>query len=512
MPRSLRWCLALPVLSLTAFPPAARADEGGLSLLVLSVPKDSSSQKAAATGAFVSRGAFARNPRYQLLDLEAFLDESQESPGRAAVGRAMAALDRGTRALDALEVDPALAALNEAVVAFEQGAAYVDNIKPYTDALLRLGAAYALNAENDNARDAFRRALVLDRSATYEKLPEQAKKAFEDAARKVDEAERGAISVFTTPAGAEVYVDGTFRGPAPMVVDRLAPGPHLLRVVRPGYRSAGRTIKVSARAEETVQLALKPTLKASELEDITARIHTDVTAGQGPVLSELARFAKVDQVFVMSVQSSATDVRVSAVLVDGTGHPLQSGQRSFTGERYRQELDQWMESGFRSAQGGTTAAAQKDVSTQTTSNYSAPTGGGSGVGMGKIVMGALLFPLTALSVVLMGTFLVVSGVAFYLALGFPYWLPDSSGSIQRDFISQRENTARSISLIVGFVHPGLAVVALALAVASLAGGIALIGWGMSEKKSMDAILAGGGSDAPGPEWDGRGDGEAGERP
>lgn len=476
---------------LGALPSFSRADEGGLALMVLAVPKDSASQKAAATAGFLARGVFARNPRYQLLDLETFLDQAQESPGRAPITRALASLEKGGHALDENELDTAISALNDAVVAFEQGAAYLTDVKPYMDALLRLGATYALNADNKSATDSFRRALLLDRTASLPNLPNQAKKAFEDAGRKVDEAERVSISVFSTPSAAEVYVDGVFRGATPQVIDRLPTGPHLIRVLRPGMRAAGRSYKVAA-ADDTVQFTLKPTARAAELENITNRIHNDVTTGQGPVLNELARFAKVDQIYVMGVQSTATDVRASAVLVDGTGHPLSQGERTFSGDRFRAELDGWIEQGFRTGQAGTEKAAQKDISTQTSSNFAAPKGGGGSPGLGKIIGGILLIPPFPLTLVVAFVALLLTALVWWLWATFPIPVIRDGGVVPFNF-SQRDTNYRVLMAVLGIIFPVVTTLLLLVATASMAGGIALIVWGNSEKRTMDAIMAAGGS-------------------
>lgn len=473
-----------------------RADEGGLALMVLSVPKDSASQRAAATGAFLARGAFARNPRYQLLDLETFLDQIDESPGKEPIIKALASLEKGSHALDENELDTAISALNEAVVGFERAAAYVEDTKPYVEALLKLGAAHAVNADSKAALAAFKRALVIDRAAALANLPPQGQKAFEAAGKEVDEGERFSLSVFSTPAAAEVYVDGVFRGATPQVVDALPRGPHLVRVYRPGYRATGRVYKVTS-SDDTAQYTLKPTLRTAELENITARIHQDVVAGQGPVLQELVKFAKVDQVFVMSVVSSATDVRVSAALVDSTGATLGQGERTFTGDRYRQEMDGWIEGGFRTAQGGTDKAVQKDVDTRTSSNYAAPSGGGGGgsPGRGKIIAGILLIPVLPCAMLLSTCGMSIDALVWWIWATFPIPLVGPGGLFWFN-LSQRDRNLRVLSAIFGFILPIPAVICTVLGVAALVGGIALIVWGINEQRSWDDVMAGGGGDAP----------------
>lgn len=471
------------------------ADEGGVSLVVLSVPQDSASQKAAGIAGNAARSTFGRNPRYQPLDLEAFLDGAPDTATAELLQRAQTSMDKGSHALDENELDTALAALNDAAVAYEQATARLENVAPYVQTLLKLGVAYALNADEKSAAETFRRALLLDRTAALPNLPPAATKAFEDACKKVDEAERHTITVFSTPAAAEVFVDGVFRGPTPQNLDKLPAGPHLIRVYKPGYKSAGRAYKVNT-PQDTVQFTLKPTARAAELEAFYPRLHQDVAAGQGPVLAELARFAKVDQVLVLSVQSTATDVRVAGTLVDNTGHTLSHGERTFTGDRFRAELDGWLEQGFKSAQGGAAKPPPKDATPTGSSNYATPTGGGGSPGMGKIIGGILLLPPLPVAAVLALVALAVTTLCWWMWATFPIPIV-REGSLAQFNLSQRDTNYRVLLAILGVVFPVVTTGVLVAALASFGGGLGLIGWGQSDKSSMEAVMSAGGNGAGG---------------
>ena len=77
-------------------------------------------------------------------------------------------------------------------------------------------------------------------------------------ATAVREAERpGTVALSTAPAGAVAQVDGTAIGRTPIEA-RLAPGPHVVRVERPGYAAVERRIEVPAGGTVVFDLSLVP--------------------------------------------------------------------------------------------------------------------------------------------------------------------------------------------------------------------------------------------------------------
>ena len=45
----------------------------------------------------------------------------------------------------------------------------------------------------------------------------------------------GSLNIETIPAGADIYVDGTYIAESPYIVGSLSPGSHILRLHRSGY-------------------------------------------------------------------------------------------------------------------------------------------------------------------------------------------------------------------------------------------------------------------------------------
>ena len=75
-----------------------------------------------------------------------------------------------------------------------------------------------------------------------------------------DPAASGSLSIVTTPAGADSYIDGQYRGPSPAIVANLAPGRHTVRLQKAGYDEYLSTVAVSAgqRTPVTVTFSRSP--------------------------------------------------------------------------------------------------------------------------------------------------------------------------------------------------------------------------------------------------------------
>jgi len=78
----------------------------------------------------------------------------------------------------------------------------------------------------------------------------------------------GGLSVFSTPSGANVFLDNNFIGITPLTLNSVAAGNHLVTMRLDGYQDYSTTIQVNAGATSTVSSALvaaTPTHKAPVL-------------------------------------------------------------------------------------------------------------------------------------------------------------------------------------------------------------------------------------------------------
>ncbi|MFH1808849.1 MAG: PEGA domain-containing protein [Pseudomonadota bacterium] len=340
-------------------PGSALADEGeGISIASLALARDSSSAQQAVLVDHLVRQSFERNPRYSPLDVEGLLSGDAPPPERALVLQGLEKLQRGREMYDAFELEPAVATLTEAVIAFERGAGALVDVTPYLRALQMLGATSALKADRSGARSAFARALLVDRRATLEGsgFPPTVLELYEEAREQVGQAAQATLSVYANPAAAEVYVDGVFRGSSPLTVDRLPAGRHLVRLYRAGYQGYGKVVELVANSEETLQAALKPTAQAAQFEGLVRRAGPEAAQdGMGSATKELGAWFKVDQLMLVQVTASGDDVTLQAAHYDaGAGQRLHAATRTFaySSPRFRANVEEFILTEFRQAQLG----------------------------------------------------------------------------------------------------------------------------------------------------------------
>jgi serine/threonine-protein kinase len=78
-----------------------------------------------------------------------------------------------------------------------------------------------------------------------------------------------ALAITTDPAGAEIAIDGEVKGAAPVTLDEIAPGEHVVTAKLAGYQPLERPLKLSAGGRSDVMLALvKSPEKAAPLPTV----------------------------------------------------------------------------------------------------------------------------------------------------------------------------------------------------------------------------------------------------
>ena len=104
----------------------------------------------------------------------------------------------------------------------------------------------------------------------------------------------GSISVESSPAGADIYFDGNYRGRAPLTITDVWPGTYPISAEMTGYRTYTTTTSVSSDMRSSVFCALTPMDTAGSLYVISSPADTGVTLdglykGKTPItLSNLA--------------------------------------------------------------------------------------------------------------------------------------------------------------------------------------------------------------------------------
>ncbi|WP_255333198.1 PEGA domain-containing protein [Methanocalculus taiwanensis] len=73
----------------------------------------------------------------------------------------------------------------------------------------------------------------------------------------------GYLSITSSPSGADVYVDGSYRGYAPMTVGNLIVGAHTLELRLSGYQKSTQTVQIYSGQTTTKNVVLSPSTPTS---------------------------------------------------------------------------------------------------------------------------------------------------------------------------------------------------------------------------------------------------------
>ncbi|MBL9038245.1 MAG: PEGA domain-containing protein, partial [Archangium sp.] len=74
---------------------------------------------------------------------------------------------------------------------------------------------------------------------------------------------RGNVMVKTTPSGARVFVNGTFQGYTPVMLQTLPVGKAMIKIERPGFKQIGQMLDISPEDQDlTLELAPSPAFKS----------------------------------------------------------------------------------------------------------------------------------------------------------------------------------------------------------------------------------------------------------
>ncbi|BBL68501.1 PEGA domain-containing protein [Methanoculleus chikugoensis] len=68
----------------------------------------------------------------------------------------------------------------------------------------------------------------------------------------------GSIHVTSSPSGAAIYLNGNYRGTAPLTIQSLSPGTYSLEAERSGYNSDHATVTVRSGQQSNIQFTLTP--------------------------------------------------------------------------------------------------------------------------------------------------------------------------------------------------------------------------------------------------------------
>jgi hypothetical protein len=278
-------------------------------------------------GAFVAARAFtrgieatlAKDPRVVYAPLEAVLVDA------AAEDKALADADAKVGAarakIEELDLAEATKLLKAALASYEKLiyrlAGRPKPVEPLVEAHKLLAAARFIDGDQEGAREALRRARVLDPELAYDAklFPPKMRRVFTEVKLLQDELGKGAVAVTSDPPGAEVLVNGVSAGIAPLKVPGLASGLNYVTLLQPGFLPTTSSVEVVGGEEKKVDLAL------GRFDDDPAPVldRTRASLGEMTVSSsmrDLGRRLKADLLLFAFVREDRDNVNLSLYLYD----------------------------------------------------------------------------------------------------------------------------------------------------------------------------------------------------
>jgi len=224
--------------------------------------------------------AVRRHAGYEVRNSDSILNAGAEADEQANIRTAMAFKEAGIEALERGDASEASDQLENAAGLIERNFGQLPEVKSYRELLLILGDAQLFAGLREVARETFKRAaLFRARPGDARRgMSEKGEAALNDAVAEMAEAAPGAISLTTSPAHAEVWLNGRYKGITPKTVAGLPAGKHILVIRKPGY--VRQTLKVRADPDEltTYSFDMEPSRKKPVWDQLRITLEEEVLA------------------------------------------------------------------------------------------------------------------------------------------------------------------------------------------------------------------------------------------
>jgi hypothetical protein len=334
--------LAQPQRVPTPAEAAGAADDDGTPrerVYIVSVPTDASLEAVSARVGAAARAALRRVPHvdWQGPD-QRFLGYDDDVLVRLT--RARTRLEQGREAYTNLQVGDAIILLAGAVEDFDRAASALEDPTDLGQALLLLGASYALEGRDREATRVFRRLHVQMPGVAPDpnEFNPTIVQRFQQAAVPERERTSGAISVVSDPPGAIAYVDFVPRGPTPTEVTGLSSGEHVVRVTRAGATPFVQPVELRRGARGAVNAFVVDNEGTAGLhEALVAIAEANVERMErGGAIAQVAGALELDKIGVIRVSPAtvAGNVQLELLVFETrTGRRLLRGGGEVSVER-----------------------------------------------------------------------------------------------------------------------------------------------------------------------------------
>jgi tetratricopeptide (TPR) repeat protein len=312
-----------------------------LILTVLSIPDTAGAQSGSSIAAFAfgrgggSAGAKAAvdvqhtlrelipsTGTHRHVDMLKTLHPEQIPPRKDALEKAGIMLKAGKAAYEQLDLEQAQEKLKNALKKYELGYAFLDKSDPLLETLMNLGATLILVGKPEKAQNLFTRAQDLPGRKVLDPnlFPPNIQDIFNQTSERAQHLPRSSITLASTPPGAKILVDETYRGGSPAKVDKLRVGIHMVRALKDGYLPWGGKINVTAGKHKQLWLKLQPARKQKTFSRHFQRMAAEVTRKDpGDSVEKMGKLLKAKRIVVVAARGSTEAVELDGYLCDLEG-------------------------------------------------------------------------------------------------------------------------------------------------------------------------------------------------
>lgn len=309
---------------------------------VVLVPQDKGAHAASTRIREYLQAAIGSSSQYRIgAATEQVFGTAVSSQADEALAAAKAELGEGKRFFSQGYLEEAEAKFRATLKALERAVPVLDKCGEYCDAVAYLGAVLQMKSDDNAAREFARAVLILDPKYRFEGRGFGQNYALiaRDIQRTMSrDAQFSTASLYSTPPGGRVFIDGNFKGYTPLSVEQIAAGKHLIRIERGGAFVWGQVVTISPTEDAVVKAKLSPTPEFEAVDPLidSAVAELDRSSAGANVLA-LCKQLKVDRAVVGLVRSSADTVVIEAALFDArTQKRIARRRATFEGDEYGQ--------------------------------------------------------------------------------------------------------------------------------------------------------------------------------
>ncbi|MBS2028654.1 MAG: PEGA domain-containing protein [Deltaproteobacteria bacterium] len=271
------------------------------------------------------RAAAQNDARVQFADVELDARGDTVSHRQGQLEQARILLNQSLDALDNMQEQVALEKLKQGI----QLAMQANLAESSTTVLLDLLAARAvadfrLNKSAEGNRDLLA-VLTIDASYKFdpERITPEVEKAIAASRLKVQNAKATSLKVESSPVPGEVWIDGLYRGVAPMEVTELKPGDHVVTVTAPGYDLFQE--RHAAGPGEASKAQLPVAVAGKQLLARIDALKAAWSSGAAPAAQALVELGQADEAVCMAVVDGTAGRELQGIRVGRDGKVISQG-------------------------------------------------------------------------------------------------------------------------------------------------------------------------------------------